>query len=740
MLLSTSIINDVHKNQKGIVFVARNIAARKKHEEELAKVHRQMELILDTAGEGIYGLDLNGNTTFINPAAAKLLGYEPDELIGKPQHPILYHSKVDGSPYPEEECLIYSAFKDGRVHKDQNEVFWRKDGSSFPVRYESKPIYEKEKIIGAVVTFQDITNEKREESRKEMAYRLTQALAEAQTVYEGIDKFLQTLVDHPTWDLAFYWSLDSDANTLKCSHGAYSQRFGRESYDLFSKQTFAISFDYEMGLPGRVWGSKSPSWNNDVTKGNHFQRATVAKEVGVHAGFGFPITSEDKFWGMVEVYTMAQSAPDKDLNNLLVNVGNQVGQFFAKKQAENQVFQSTIQAELAREQAELAKIDAEKANQIKSLFLANMSHEIRTPMNAILGFSQVLLDDKKMNREQVEYLETINKAGNHLLNLINDILDISKIESGQMHLNPTNFSVNDLLNGLTKLFRQRCLDKRLAWKLEGINSGQKFVHGDETKLRQVLINLLGNAVKFTDTGEVRLNITREEEENCYKFEVSDTGTGISSEAQKTIFETFRQDLEGTKKGGTGLGLAISKKQVELMGGNLEVASTLGEGTQFYFTLKLPPTQSALSRVKQKQTQNGNVFKLNEGFSVKALIVDDVPDNRALLSLFLKRIGIEVEQAEDGKVALEKVGKDIPDIIFMDIRMPVMDGVEATQEIFKQYGRDRMKVIAYTASTLEHEQKELMTHGFHGFLMKPVQKEAIYACLKNQLDAEYIYEV
>ena len=124
-------------------------------------------------------------------------------------------------------------------------------------------------------------------------------------------------------------------------------------------------------------------------------------------------------------------------------------------------------------------------------------------------------------------------------------------------------------------------------------------------------------------------------------------------------------------------------------------------------------------------------------NIKALIVDDVPENRALLSLFLKRIGIEVEQAEDGKVALEKVGKDIPDIIFMDVRMPVMDGVEATQEIFKQYGRDRMKVIAYTASTLEHEQKELMTHGFHGFLMKPAQKEAIYACLKNQLDAEYI---
>jgi len=384
----------------------------------------------------------------------------------------------------------------------------------------------------------------------------------------------------------------------------------------------------------------------------------------------------------------------------------------------------------------LGKKAAEQANHSKSLFLANMSHEIRTPMNAILGFSQVMLEDGNMNKEQVNSLQTISKAGNHLLDLINDILDISKIEAGQMQLNLTEFDLNNLLYNLADLFQQRCKDKELAWKLEWVNEGQHLVHGDETKLRQVLINLLGNAVKFTDAGEVGLTVTREEN-HYFRFVVHDTGAGIPLKAQKSIFNTFQQDSEGVQKGGTGLGLAISKKQVGLMGEILEVASVVGEGSQFYFTLNLPPVQS---QMKQKQTQNEKIFKLAEGCSVKALIVDDALDNRVLLSLFLKKFGVEIELAEDGEQALEKVRENIPDIIFMDIRMPVMNGMEATTEIFKEFGRDRMKIIAYTASSLEHEREEFMSHGFHDFVMKPARKEEIYECLKKQLDIECIYEV
>ena len=390
----------------------------------------------------------------------------------------------------------------------------------------------------------------------------------------------------------------------------------------------------------------------------------------------------------------------------------------------------------AEEESLKAKKRAESASQYKSIFLANMSHEIRTPMNAILGFSQVLMNDKELNREQRNSLETISEAGNHLLALINDILDISKIEAGQMELNQTDFDLNHLLHNLSLLFQKRCQDNALAWKLEELKGGQHLVHGDETKLRQVLINLLGNAVKFTDSGEVGL-VVKQGEDNFYRFEVFDSGVGIPQDAQNSIFETFQQDSEGIQKGGTGLGLAISKKQVELMGGNLEVASVMGEGSQFYFTLHLPLAQSQGAR---KKTRDRKVFKLAEGCSVKALIVDDLVNNRTLLSLFLKRIGVEVAEAEDGKVALEKIRENTPDIIFMDIRMPVMDGIEATKEIFKEYGRDRIKVIAFMASTLEHEREEFMGHGFHDFVMKPGKQEEIYECLNEQLDIEFIYEV
>jgi len=390
-------------------------------------------------------------------------------------------------------------------------------------------------------------------------------------------------------------------------------------------------------------------------------------------------------------------------------------------------------------EAEQARRQADQANQTKSLFLANMSHEIRTPMNVIVGFSQVLLDDKGMNRQQNDSLETISKAGNHLLGVINDILDISKIEAGQMHLNLADFDLNEMMDNMSVIFKQRCEDKELAWKVKGLHGNLCMVNGDQTKLRQVLINLLGNAVKFTDSGEVGLTVTQEKD-NYFKFEVHDSGHGIPEEAQMAIFKTFHQDSEGIQKGGTGLGLAISKKQVEMMGGKLELESAMRVGTRFFFTLHLSSPQTAVGQVDSDLIENGKVIKLAEGSFVKASIVDDVRENRALLSIFLKKIGVEIEFAEDGEQALEKVRGNIPDIILMDIRMPVMDGMEATEKLFKKYGRDRMKIIAYTASTLEHEREEFMKLGFHDFLMKPAKKEEIFECIKKHLAIEYIYEM
>lgn len=385
-------------------------------------------------------------------------------------------------------------------------------------------------------------------------------------------------------------------------------------------------------------------------------------------------------------------------------------------------------------ETERSKKEAESANKAKSNFLANMSHEIRTPMNAIMGYSQILLRGKSFDSDTRHALETIGKSGKNLLNLINEILDLSKIESGQMELVHADFDLGELIFDVSSMFELRCQEKQLEFKVEGIDAGVR-AHGDDGKLRQVLVNLVGNAVKFTDSGGVTLRVTALENDRRL-FEVIDTGQGIEEEDHKRIFEPFLQSDEGVKKGGTGLGLAISRKQLELMGASLELESQPGKGARFYFTLQLSPAQGA---VENRAEKIANVLRLAEGHSVTALVVDDVVENRDVLRLILSNISVQVICAENGKEALDLIARDQPDIIFMDIRMPVMGGEEAMREIQKQYGRDRFKVVAITASVLGRLEEKYKKLGFHYYIAKPFNEEKVYSCLKELLQVEYEYE-
>ncbi|WP_322907317.1 PAS domain S-box protein [Paenibacillus campi] len=534
----------------GVYGIATDITEMKRHLEQIEKLSNEYTLILNSVSEGIFGLDNEGRTTFINPAATRMLGFSTSELAGQPLLEMFQLTHADGSAYLPQDHPIDRALREGSSYEEQEAVFLRKDGSSFMVSYRITPIWDRGKRKGAVVVFNDITNEKQIIRAKELA---------------------------------------------------------------------------------------------------------------------------------------------------------------------------------------------ERADRAKSEFLAIMSHEIRTPMNGIIGMTG-LLADTELDEEQRSYIEIIRDSSDALLHILNEILDFSRIEAGKMLLEHAPIQLLPLLAGVLDLFTSRAAEKGIELTCHTSEQVPQAVIGDASRLRQVLVNLISNAIKFTDNGSVSVTLRQAERratECLLEFEVSDTGIGISSDKQSLLFQSFSQlhPSINRKYGGTGLGLAICKKLIELMGGTISVDSEEGKGATFRFLLPVHylPDEYTNETEQSERRDEPSAEGLTDGKygPLRILIAEDHPVNQKLLREMLRKLGYRADIAHNGQEATMMAMSRPYELIFMDIQMPEMDGIEATRKLRERLPEHEQPVIVATTAFARSTDRDMcLDAGMQDFISKPLRLQEVERIIKQ----------
>jgi len=763
----------------------------------LAEAEERSRLLLESAGEGIFGVGEDGLVNFINPIGLKMLGYRSEEVIDHEIHPLIHHTHANGLPYPVEDCPMHHSLAQGTLSTVDNEVLWRKDGSSFPVEYTSVPIRKDDSVMGSVVLFRDITERKEaEEELKKLSsvveqsqvsvvitdpegtveyvnpkftevtgYSAEEAIGQNPRVLnagiqpsEFYKEMWNTIQAGNVWQGEFgnkkkngdiFWE-NATISPIRNSEGRVTHFVAvkediterKQAEQEILKSRTALANQARM-LEKAV--EQLESVNSVIMRWDTNGNITGLNKFGQEQ-FGY---SEDEIVGQPLVGTIVadegQTAQELRLmiDDILKNPANYVAnenENICKNR--NKVWMLWRNKPLKGADGELeeilsigidisdrkemeaklaeAKEVAEDATRAKSDFLANMSHEIRTPMNAIIGMSHLCLGTDMQPRQR-DYIEKVYGSAQSLLGIINDILDFSKIEAGKLEMEAIPFRLDEVLNNLANLIAIKAQEKGLELLFDIHPGVPSALTGDPLRLGQILLNLAGNAVKFTEEGEIvvhteAVRVTGEEVE--IKMSVQDTGIGMSREQCDKLFKSFSQaDTSTTRKyGGTGLGLAISKKLVEMMGGNIRVESEPGQGSAFIFNAVFG--RAADMEKTEESVAPSDLEKL------KVLAVDDVASAREWLKVTLESFSFRVTCVASGKAALEAIEAAAPDdpykLVLMDWKMPQMDGIEASRRIKDLPELAELPtIIMVTAYGREDVMQQAEDVGLEGFLIKPV---------------------
>ena len=670
----------------------------------------------------------------LNPAWEQTLGIPREELLSRPYVEFIHPDDREITRKEAQKIV------DGAVTFSFENRFRCGDGTYLWLLWNATPSSDQSLIFAAA---RDITLRKRAERRLSVGYTLTRVLAEAENLGAASPLILRAICEGLGWEMGAFWRLDELANVLRCVD---LWHLPGEEFPSFEKATRELTVRREVGLPGLVWATGQSKWATDVPERENFPRIKIAREEGLHSAFGFPIRIDDRVVGVIEFVSSEIRTREPELLEMFDSIGSQIGQFMERRRAESELKLYADYLEAARlaqeadarrlallvHELEIAKARAEEATRSKSEFLANMSHEIRTPMNAVIGMTELALDTK-LTSQQREYLVTVKNSAGSLLNLINDILDFSKAEAKKLELDRVDFVLRDMLEDTLRALAVRAQQKGLELACHVASEVPDALVGDLERLRRIVVNLVGNAIKFTESGEVVLNASvesRTKEDVVLHFSVTDTGIGIPREKQKAIFEAFAQgDASTTRKyGGTGLGLSISSQLSELMGGRIWLESEPGRGSAFHFTVRLGLQTSAIAE------QAPVPVKLVD---LPVLVVDDNSTSRKILEEMLTNWKMKPVAAGSGPAALEalkraqKKGEPFR-LVLADGHMPGMDGFDLSASLQKDPRLRGVTVILLTFAGRREDQARAKSAGAAVAVTKPVKQSELWDAIVTAL--------